>query len=1092
MHTSLISAHRQTRHFVPCALMLATLHTVAVAQNGTWTSLSSGNYGVASNWQGNQVAGGAGNAADFSTLDITSDLSVTLNSPLTIGRLLFGDLNTATGGAWEIRTDDLAAAIVTLDNGGTKPSIRVNPLVPATTFDDAFIGNNLSGTMGFSKLGAGILTLGAGTTNTITGNINVDEGTLRLLGAVPEQAVNLADGTTLETAVTVRGMSVAAGATATVQADFAATTALGGVTGSSGSTLNLASVGTGQIDLQRDWSGHGTVNISGLTDGAPSNMRLMINTGAPNGFNANSFATSHVHLDNANVFVRTNSFGNTIVIGELTGTPTGSLSGGNAGSAARYEIGGLNTSTTFSGNINGAGGISLNKVGTGTLTLSGMFVGDATNQSLAISNTVARQGGVVRVTAGTLAITGATSIPGGFGTTLTTIDVLPGAVFDVSAAPGTFATSALQKVQGGGTVRGTFNHPDGFIRSGDVGAATAANEGNLSSGVVPTAGTITFDGNLQLNGGAIVYDMSLDPSAGNDLVHVTGTTALNSGKITPNFFAGIPSAGTYTVITSDGGFTGSANNITVDFPGRGVDPVAFVSGNNLQFTATPGGGSASLVWTGATNSNWDVETTQNWKNGTNADVFFNLDAVAFNDTAANKAVTITSSVSPSGTVMIDSNSGYTFTGGGAIVGTAGLTKTGSGMLTMQVANTFTGPSNVTGAVDITGFGGGLGAGPLTLTNASLVTSLSVANSSIEIPAGTASTIHGSGAAAAAGTVNLPTLTGDGTLTITSDVDDKWFATGVTNGFTGTLNIQPTAPAVQLGNVRIRGAQTTFPNAVVNVSGVTLANQQGAAAGTVAVFEFGELHGDATATLNAFIGGSTAVDANWVIGGLNTDSDFAGAIVNGAGSNASTSTSQVTKVGTGTLTLTGLNTYTGNTTVQAGKLSITNAFLADEADVFVASGALLGLDFSGDDMIDSLYLGGVPQTPGIWGSAASGAPNVSMLLTGTGRLSVSTLGPVLGVVGDYDNNGFVDAADYVVWRSSVGAAGLPNRAPGNAGPVGQADYDSWRANYGNALAAASNASPLGGVVPEPVALGLAGLAIAIMAAVGNRARRSSSP
>ena len=41
----------------------------------------------------------------------------------------------------------------------------------------------------------------------------------------------------------------------------------------------------------------------------------------------------------------------------------------------------------------------------------------------------------------------------------------------------------------------------------------------------------------------------------------------------------------------------------------------------------------------------------------------------------------------------------------------------------------------------------------------------------------------------------------------------------------------------------------------------------------------------------------------------------------------------------------------------------------------------------------------------------------------GRLSVTTLGPQLGIVGDYNNNGVVDAADYVAWRDSVGGAGL---------------------------------------------------------------------
>jgi len=828
----------------------------------------------------------------------------------------------------------------------------------------------------------------------------------------------------------------------------------------------------------------------GEVDGAPSQVRLRVNQSGVF-FNEDSFAGSHLHLDNARVFVRTNSYGNTLPVAELRGTATGSLSGGNAGSAARWEIGSSNNDSTFAGVIDGNGGISINKVGTGKLTLSGTFLGDNTNSSLAIADNEARQGGVIRVTSGSLAITGATSIPGGFGTTLTTIDVLPDATFDVSGAPGSFSTSALQKVQGGGTILGNYDHDEGFIRPGDVAAATAANEGDLSSGIVATAGTINFDGDLQLNGGSIVYDMTLDPNSGNDLVHVTGSTALNSGTITPNFFNGVPSSGTYTVLTSDGGFTGSATNITVDFPGRGADPVAFLTGNSLQFTAAAGGGSASLVWTGATDSTWDVETTQNWDNSGSPDVFFNLDSIAFTEAAGNKAVTVSTTVTPSGTITIDNTTPYTFTGAGAIIGSAGLTKTGSGMLTMQVANTFSGPADVTGTVDIGGFGSGLGTGPLTMTNTTLLTTAGIANSSIEIPTGTTSTIQADGDSGSGGTIGLPTLTGGGTLTITSTVDDKWFAPGVTGDFTGTLNVEPSSPATLLGNFRIRGGQTTFPNAVVNLTGVSVANQQGGAEGSTATFEFGELHGDAASVLNGFVGGSTSPNANWVIGGLGTDSDFAGTIIDGAGGGGSVSISSVTKVGMGTLTLTGANTYTGDTTVDAGTLSINNPFLADTADVFIATGAVLDLDFSSTDIIDSLYLGGTPMAPGNYGSLASSAANKSAYFNGMGVLSVTTLGPVLGVTGDYNDDGIVNAADYTVWRNNLGgdAAALAHRDPNNAGVVSQADYDSWKANFG--MVAGAGAASLAGnsSVPEPTGIVLAIMSMGLLAAArSGRFRR----
>lgn len=70
---------------------------------------------------------------------------------------------------------------------------------------------------------------------------------------------------------------------------------------------------------------------------------------------------------------------------------------------------------------------------------------------------------------------------------------------------------------------------------------------------------------------------------------------------------------------------------------------------------------------------------------------------------------------------------------------------------------------------------------------------------------------------------------------------------------------------------------------------------------------------------------------------------------------------------------------------------------------------------------------------------------------------------ISIVGDYNNDGSVDAADYTVWRDAVGQDGsiLANRDPSNTGVVDGDDYNSWSGNYG-ASAALSAAS----AVPEP--------------------------
>lgn len=102
---------------------------------------------------------------------------------------------------------------------------------------------------------------------------------------------------------------------------------------------------------------------------------------------------------------------------------------------------------------------------------------------------------------------------------------------------------------------------------------------------------------------------------------------------------------------------------------------------------------------------------------------------------------------------------------------------------------------------------------------------------------------------------------------------------------------------------------------------------------------------------------------------------------------------LTKLGAGTLSLNGLNTYAGDTKVQAGQLRLGTASLADAANVYLSAGATLDLGFNGNaDAVHGLYFDGVPQAPGIWGAVGSGAQFTSPLLTGTGWLSVATVAP----------------------------------------------------------------------------------------------------
>jgi hypothetical protein len=115
------------------------------------------------------------------------------------------------------------------------------------------------------------------------------------------------------------------------------------------------------------------------------------------------------------------------------------------------------------------------------------------------------------------------------------------------------------------------------------------------------------------------------------------------------------------------------------------------------------------------------------------------------------------------------------------------------------------------------------------------------------------------------------------------------------------------------------------------------------------------------------------------------------------------------------------------------------------------------------------------------STAYGAEVLASALTTIVRTNLVALNA------DYNHNGLVDAADYVLWRQQLGT-NVPNGtgADGDGnGIVNQLDYDLWRSHFGLTMGAGGSLST--GAVPEPTTCIL--LAAGAILSFGSLRRRA---
>lgn len=276
--------------------------------------------------------------------------------------------------------------------------------------------------------------------------------------------------------------------------------------------------------------------------------------------------------------------------------------------------------------------------------------------------------------------------------------------------------------------------------------------------------------------------------------------------------------------------------------------------------------------------------------------------------------------------------------------------------------------------------------------------------------------QGTGSAAAAA----------GTLTINSAITDKVTTVTTQDVTTGTKGLQ----RVVLGSTANAwtGATTISSNSRVEL-GASEVIPHGAGKGDVTLNGLLVLRtatGDSTETINGLSGAGSinrtgaSGTSTLVVGSNDGGGTFTGPITNGSGIVA------LTKAGTGTLVMSGANTYTGMTTVSSGTLTLEFAdMIADTANIEVSAGATLNLTHGETEVANSLRFDGIPQATGTWGAQGNAlADFTSSRITGTGMIEVTNL--VTDSYWDGTGNSWSAAASWTV--TPANPAINPTEAP----------------------------------------------------------------
>ena len=679
------------------------------------------------------------------------------------------------------------------------------------------------------------------------------------------------------------------------------------------SALGPTKVGTGMLTL----SGNNTYGGATLVSAG------ILQAGSANAFSPNSAFTVNGQLD-------LNGFEHTI--GSLAGNGIVTNSGVTV---PTFRIGNDNTNTTFSGILQ-MGLSGLTKVGTGTLTLTG----DAHTYA----------GGTV-ISLGTLQL-------GDGGTT----GSIPGNVAIDSNGILAFNRSNLLTfgglISGAGSVQQNGTGGPVLTANNTYTGLTTINAGTLQLGNGGTTGSIAGDvlnnGILAFNRSDVVNFGGVISGAGSVQQNGIGTTVLTGN----NTYTGSTTINAGALQLGNGGTTGS---IAGDVLNNGI--LAFNRSDVLTFGGViSGAGSVQQNGTGTTvltgNNTYTGLTTINagalqlGNGGTTGSIagpgnVFNNGILAFNQSGFlifERLISGAGSVQQNGTGTTALTADNTYTGGttinagtlqlgnggttgsiagnvlnngifafnrsdvfifgGLISGAGSVQQNGTGTTLLTGINTYTGGTSLNGGILAINSGVNLGTGPLSFNGGALqVLGGFTLSAAIDLAAGGGTLladadtaldgpITGVGGLAKAGLGTL-TLSGNNTYSGATTVSAGTLQAGSSTGFS------PNSAFTVNGQLDLNG----FSNTIGSLAGNGIVTNNGGASATLA------------------------------IGNDNTNTDFFGILQDGA------SVLALAKVGTGTLTLSGDNTYGGATLVSAGTLRAGSATAFSPNSAFILNGQL---------------------------------------------------------------------------------------------------------------------------------------------------------